>query len=169
MSISDLIAAARPAERSVELCLRSDLVATLEDLQRRAEAAAAAPRDSLGDNPAAGLPEQIAAVKAQMAEATVTVTVRAVPRNQWLSLIADHPPRDGNATDTKQGFNTDAFFESLVRASWATPEVTGSEFDALMDTLSAGQFDELATAAWSVNTRAVSVPFGWRASPATQT
>jgi hypothetical protein len=165
--VADIVAEARPAERTVELCLRGDLVATLEDLRRRQEAAKAASRTSLDDDPGAGLAEQVADVQARMAEAVVVVALRAVPRRRWLALLADHPPRDGADTDTRLGFDPTTFYDALVAESWAEPQITDDDRARLLDSLSAGQFDLLAEAAWSVNARAVSVPFGWRASPST--
>jgi hypothetical protein len=172
--VSDLIAEARPAERSVELCLRADLVAEVEDLRRQLATAKAATRQSLADAPAAGIEERIAAVKTQMAESTITVVLRAVPRRRWLRLINEHPPRDGDHADKNIGVNTATFFDAAIRACWVSPTISTDDLATLLGdesrdgALSAAQFDQLAEAAWTVNARATNVPFGWRASPSTQ-
>lgn len=156
MSLHDLIADAKPPARTVEVCLRGDLAAELERATRALALAAANEADTTG-------PEaQIAAIRRQMADATVEVTLTAMPRREWLAMIAEHPPRDGHQVDTRVGFNTETFYDAAIRASWAAPEVSADDLTALLGALNDRQFNDLADAAWSVNAGGVSVPFGWR-------
>lgn len=158
MDLHALIADARPPARTVELCLRGDLVAALEQTTRDLALA-----DEHGDKPAAAaLTEQAASLRRDMAAAVITVRFDAIPRREWLGLLAEHPPRDGNDLDRRLGFNTDTLYEAIVRRAWAEPVIDPADLDLLLDRLNDGQFNELADAAFSVNTRGAVVPFGWR-------
>lgn len=155
-TLHDLIADAKPPARTVEVCLRGDLTA---DLERATRALALATANEADTTEAMA---QIAALRKQMAAATVEVTLTAMPRGDWLSLIAGHPPRDGNDTDQRVGFNTETFYDAAIRRSWAAPEATDDDLTGLLGALNDRQFNDLADAAWSVNAGGVSVPFGWR-------
>lgn len=171
----DWLAAARPAERTVPLCLRGDLVAEFEDLDRQLEQA----RRSAGDSLAAGsdvvvISQQLEALRAQMQAATKTFRLRALPRRQWRELVAAHPPRrDDNGKPLESdtiGVNADSYFDAVIRASVVEPKLTGEQWTRLLDeVLSDRQFDQLADAAWGLNRRDVEVPFSRAASRILQT
>lgn len=158
-----LIADAKPPARTVELCLRGDLVAALEQATRDAAQAKA-----LGDTAAEKVAQENAlAIRRDMAAAVIVVRFEAIPRRQWLTMMGEHPPREDNPTDERSGFNTETFYEAIVRASWASPDIDPADLDALLNAVNDGQFNELAEAAYTVNTRGAVVPFGWRGSSPT--
>jgi hypothetical protein len=163
MDLHDLIADAKPPTRTVELCLRGDLIAALEAATR--DAAQAKALGTLLEEKAAQ--DTIAAIRRQMAAAIIVVRLEAIPRRRWLALIGEHPPREDDPTDERSGFNTATFYEAIVRASWASPDIEPADLDTLLDTLNDGQFNELSEAAFTVNTRGAVVPFGWRGSSPT--
>jgi hypothetical protein len=158
MDLHALIADAQPPARTVELCLRGDLVADLEQVTRDLALA-----QSNGDAEAVeSLTERATAVRRYMAAAVIVVRFEAIHRRQWLALLAEHPPREDDATDARVGFNTATLYEAIVRRSWVAPELDPADLDALLDAVNDGQFNALADAAFSVNTRGAVVPFGWR-------
>jgi hypothetical protein len=106
-------------------------------------------------------------LRAEMSDALVTVRFEAMPRARWLELLTEHAPRDGHPVDERVGFNTATLYEGAIRESWASPEIDAEDMTALLDALNARQFDDLADAAFSVNARSVSIPFGWRGSSPT--
>ncbi len=164
--VKALLASARLAERSVELCLRGDLVAKMQDLHRqlidaeKLEEAAG----SLDGGQARVLAEQLDAVREEMRAHTVEMTFRALPRRKWTALVAEHPPREDNDVDRVGGLNHDSFFDAAVRACLAEPTFDEADWAALDDVLSDAQWNTLANAAWAVNARDVDVPFSQRAS-----
>jgi hypothetical protein len=163
MNVHDLIASARPQARTVELCLRGDLVADLEDTARRLAVA-----KSRGDNTAQqDLEAEVTRLRATMAESVIVARLEAMPRAVWLSLLAEHPPRDGDAVDRASGFNTATFYEAVVRGSWSAPDLPPADLDALLAAVNDGQWQELAEAAFTVNTRGAVVPPTWRPSSGT--
>ena len=156
MNLHDLIAEAKPPARTVEVCLRGDLTAELERATRALALATANKADT-----AAG-EALIGSLRSQMAAATVEITLTAMPRAEWLTMIAEHPPRDDNPTDMRVGFNTETFYTAAIRRSWTAPEASDDDVVALLGKINDRQFNDLADAAYSVNAGGVSIPFGWR-------
>lgn len=170
--IDQLLAQARPAERTVSLCLRGDLVAAFERLEAEHAKAVERPATSLGDDgpSALALAQQMEALRQQMQESTVVFTVRALtPRARYTDLVLAHPPRadiEGNPVpqDRENGYNVETFYPALIRACVVDPVMTDDRWDRLDAVLSDRQFDELAIAALAVNRGAVSIPFSPAAS-----
>lgn len=164
--VAALLADARRPERTVALCLRGDLQAEVEELERQLEEAAEAPGDKLSDGGAArALAEQIEAMRTEMKGSTVTFRLRALSRKAFADLVAKHPPAAGDEKGQSLGYDADSFFPALVAASAVEPELTGAQWDALLDdTLTSRQFGDLADAAMALNRRPVDVPFSFAAS-----
>lgn len=169
-SPDDWLAAARPAERTVQLCLRGDLQAEFEELDRQLESARKAQPDSLaGGTEVVVLSQKIEAVRERMQAATVTFRLRALPRRRWRQLMAEHPPRrtdDGKPVETDViGVNAETFFDPLVRECTVEPQLTEEQWVRLLDeVLSDRQFDLLMGTAWALNRHDVAVPTSRAAS-----
>lgn len=170
--IDALIDAAQPAQRSMPLCLRGDLVSEYETLDRALEEAERADSgDSLASGgTAAGIVAQMDALRAQMLASTITVVLKAMTRRDFLKLCSLHPVRrdeEGNPErkDIGLGVNVDTIWEPLIRASWATPVISPERMTLLLDEkLSDRQYDQLANLAWMVNRGDVDIPFSFAAS-----
>lgn len=163
---ADVIAAAELPERSVEVCLRGDLLAALQDLQRQLPDAEREDKvgGSLGGGRALDVAQQIQALREEMLDHTITVKLRALPRKKFRTLVVDHPPREDNEGDRALGFNPDTFFDALLRMCAVEPVLDDALWAQLEDKLSDGQWQTLTNAAWGVNERDLSVPFSQRAS-----
>lgn len=161
-----ILAGAKPRERSVELCLRGDLFAQMQELQRRLVVAQEHEKavGSLDGGEAHQLAEQIETLREQMHAHTIDVKLRALPRRKWRALIAEHAPREDNEADRLVGFNEDTFFDAAIRACAIEPNLDDADWDSLDGLLSDAQWNSLANAAWAVNARDVDVPFSRRAS-----
>lgn len=166
----DLLKQARLPERTVPVCLRADLVADHEDLQRQLDQAQQAKADSLAGTGAGALEDRIRELEGEMTASVVVFRLRALPHSRRKSdprptfreLKAQHPAReiDGKVMpeDMMAGWiNAQTFPDPLVRHSIVEPELTDEDWDELV--LSQGQFDELATVAWELNQGKVDVPF----------
>lgn len=163
------LAAARLPERTVEICLRGDLVADHEAAERDLEQAQQAGTSSLAGNGSAEIIERIDALEAEMRESSVTFRVRAMPRPRWRALLAEHPPRRGDdgeivADDAAVLINTETFYDALIRACVVEPEMTGDDWDQLSQVITDRQFGDLSLAAWMINRGEVDVPFSLAAS-----
>lgn len=191
MDIEALLRSSRRPERTVPICLRGDLVAEFEELDRQlaeetAKAKTIADTDRrLNSNPYAAaqrVAEAMAVLREQMAAATVAFRLRALPPARWAALRNEHPPRKGEDGKTLEsdsvGINIDTFFEPLIRESIVYPALSEQVWEMLMGRaepteddpdadkrgLSDGQIDSLGGAAWWLNRREVDIPFSRAAS-----
>lgn len=176
LDIDALIDSAQLAERTLALCLRGDLQARFEELDRAREVADETRGGSLASGtPAREIAEQMEALRVQMRAATITVVLRALPRKKWVALCEQHPPRrdeDGNllVEDRATGVNNDTFWEPAIRACWVSPVLKPAQMKRLLDeVLSNRQYDLLASTVFAVNNGDVDIPFSPAASRSLQT
>ncbi|HKS46353.1 MAG TPA: hypothetical protein VJT49_14830 [Amycolatopsis sp.] len=162
--IDALLDAAKPPEARIPLCLRADLASRHEELDQRLTELASRPNATLADLEQATLAQEIRAVEQQMADSTVTVLLRAVPRPDFRKLAAEHPPREEHAGDRVLGFNQETFYEALIALCLVEPALDRPRVDRLLGKLNDGQYSALAEAAWNLNRSEVSVPFSLTAS-----
>lgn len=190
VDIKALVRSSKRAERTVPICLRGDLVAQFEELDRQL-AAEVAKVEALDDRrlnsapkvaPGQQIAEAMAALREQMSESTIAFRLRALPPARWAALRTEHPPRkgeDGKVLDSDViGVNADTFFEPLIRESIYYPVIDDETWEVLMGRaqpteedpdadqrgLSDGQLDSLGGAAWLLNRGAVDIPFSRAAS-----
>jgi hypothetical protein len=164
-SFKAMLAEAKLPERTVQICLRGDLVADHEAAERELEQAQRNPANSLAGSGAAEIAERIEALELEMREHTYDFRLRALPRHTFRALQVGHPPRDGEKQDAGFGVNAETFFPALIRATVVDPELDDAEWTDLLDTrLTDYQFQELALGAWMLNAREVDIPFSRAAS-----
>jgi hypothetical protein len=115
--IDDLLAAARLPETTVPVCLRGDLAAEVEELERQLATQEAIPRVSIADGgQARATAERIAELQAEMDKFTRQFRLRAMDRHRWTAFILKHPPRQ--ATRLTSEWATTA---TLCSPSWSVP------------------------------------------------
>ncbi|WP_329013239.1 hypothetical protein OG271_04040 [Micromonospora rifamycinica] len=169
-----LLAAAKLPERTVPICLRGDLTAEFEALERQLDEALRKPADSLAGDGSGGIAEQMETLRAEMQQHTYPVRLRAMTRPAWRQFVADHPPRKGDdgevdERDRVRGVNVDTFFAALVRTSIVDPPLDDAQWERLNDeVLTDYQFGELSSAAWALNRGEVDIPFSPAASRMTR-
>jgi hypothetical protein len=166
-----MLGEAKRPERSVPLCLRGDLVADFEQVERELEAAQKKSSDSLAGGGIAKLVDQLDALTEQMRDHTYDVRLRAMPKPEFRALVAAHPPRRAEDSseiverDRYVGVNSETFFDALIRACVVDPELDDAEWKTLLEeTLTDKQFDALSDAAWYLNRGDVDIPFSRAAS-----
>lgn len=161
-----VLAAAKLPERSVDLCLRGDLVAELQELQRELTDADREEKvsGSLEGGRSVEISERIRDLREEMLEHTIVLRLRALPRKAKQKLIAEHPPREDNETDRLVGFNEETTSAALLRACTFEPDLDEDDWARFEEVLAEGQWVALNNAVWSVNTQDVDIPFSRRAS-----
>jgi hypothetical protein len=163
MDFNSMLADAKLPERTVNICLRGDLVADYEALQVELVKLHGQASDSLAGNGAASVAERMDQLAAQMQEHTYLFRLRAMPRHAWRTLVNAHPPREKDdkvvPEDMISGVNRETFFEPMVRASIIDPDLTDESWKRLLDALTDRQFEDLVSAAWDLNQGKVDVPF----------
>lgn len=166
--VKALLATLRPAERTVPVCLRGDLLADLQAAQRDLEQAQRERSASLaGGGGVRDAAERVEAIQAGMREHTVTFRLRALGGRgkTFRDMVLAHPPRDGVEKDKLLGFNEESLFLALVRACLVAPVLDEEDWAAL-EGLNDGQWQQLCGAAWAVNAADVDIPFSRAASRA---
>lgn len=166
MDIEDAFAEAKLPERTVLVCLRLDLVAQMEQMDKELAEAKRTGEDSLaGGSRLRGLAERLEALTAEMNEKSVQFRLRALGRRPYRKLRDKHPPREDNDSDRMAGFNQDNFHEALLRASVAEPDLDDAQWRRFLDDMiTQGQYETLYLTALSLNHRDVDVPFSRTAS-----
>jgi hypothetical protein len=166
-----LLAGAKLPERTVQICLRGDLVADHEAAERELEVAGRTVGDSLAGSGTGAIVERIEALEAQMREHTYPFRLRAVSKPAFRALVAAYPPRrdaEGNIVPEDRVIlcNQDELLPALVRVSVIDPELTAAEWEELLGKITDRQFGDLADAAWFLNRGEIDVPFSVIASRA---
>ena len=164
-----MLGTARLPERTVEICMRGDLVADHEAAERELEKAEKRPGTSLAGNGAAEIAARIQALEAEMQDSVWEFRLRALPAPKYRAFKAEHPPRvkdDGEPEkkDLVFEFNIDEGAEPLARMCLVDPELDDETWAQLMNALTLEQFEELAAAAWMLNRGGVDIPFSSAAS-----
>jgi hypothetical protein len=164
-----LLAGAKLPERTVSICLRGDLVAEHEELERQLEKAEQSPASSLAGNGADDLAERIEALQDEMQAASYTFRLRALPKPQWRQLIEAHPIRRDEQNEILDAdrymlVNTETFPDALIRACLVDPELDDQQWSTLNGSLTDKKYDDLFEAAWGLNRREVDIPFSHAAS-----
>jgi len=170
-------------ERTVQICLRGDLVADWESADRELTRAREEFRSSTSKEAPglAALIERVRSLEAEMLEHTETWRLRALPRHKFRALVAEHPPRvdennDPIPEDRQIGVNQKTMFPALVRASIVEPVLDdedwlwllGDDNDDDSGVLTDRQFGDLTDVAWFLNRGEVEVPFSHAASLASR-
>lgn len=171
-NLKEILAGAHLPERTVPLCLRGDLVAEFEELERKLEDTGRRPADSLAGDGSGDIIDRMEALQDQMRASTVTFRLRALPKPKWRALLAAHPPRRGDdgeplAEDVTIGVNRETFFDAIIRACLVDPEVDDETWDMMAGEngrLTDRQLATLTDAAWDVNRGEISIPFSRAAS-----
>lgn len=132
LSLEEIRARKTPITRTVTLVLDAEWGARLSDLESRAAALQAQPLSATSDE-LDEIINELGQAKAEMAEKTVTFTLRAVSVDRYERIVAAHPPTAEQRRKSKEdGFTPTAWNErtfppALVAACLVDPE-TGSEF-----------------------------------------
>lgn len=159
MDLDDLIATAAPRTMTVQVCGRGDLAALHESLVAQLRAVAVDPDESsLAGNPKAkDLAQQIVDVEEQMAGVTKDLTVKAVSRNAWADLLAEHPP---SKEQLKAGetMNPRTFPVAALVVCSHDPKVSTEQAEALANNLPSGEWQKLWYAIVALNTQQTTVP-----------
>jgi hypothetical protein len=176
LAFADLLAQARPAERTVLLCLRGDLVAEFEELERQLAKAKDRNADSLAGTGAPAIAAKMEELRGEMEQYSVTFRLRTLPRRAYQKLLAENPPRrDPNKPDqilpadaqldNQSDANAETFWFALARACVVEPAMDDEQWARLVDeVLSDRQFELLAVVSLALCRGEVNIPFSFAAS-----
>lgn len=166
-NIDDFLEGYQLPEDTVPICMRGDLQARFEELERALDVARRKPAgDTLAssDGEARALAEQIEALRAEMQTHVRLFLLRARPRKEWSDLGKEHPPRKSDAGDAQAGFDREAFPVAALAACSVKPKMSVEKAGTLVDRVTAGQWNALWEKILELNGGSGQVPFSWAAS-----
>lgn len=146
-----LLDEAKPPQRTVDVCLRPDLI---DEYKRLRAELAEETEDSLAGG---GTNDGLSVLEERIRKATTTFTMQALPRKRYRALVNEH--RSKNEKDRASGMDTDAFMSAVLRASVIAPVMTDARWERLESVLSTGQWEKLHANAHAVNSTEADVPF----------
>ena len=153
-SIDEFLDGYEPRTEAVRICMRPDLLARHEQLERQLVAAR-------GDDDLTGGPhelaEQVRQVEADIERAMRTFRFREVDARAWADLVAKHPP---TLEQRAMGdpFNPETFSVAAVALCAWKPAMTLEQAKKLERTVSHGSFRELWNAVLGANSSVAAAP-----------
>ena len=86
-----------------------------------------------------------------MAASSVTFRFRGLPRDKFRALCDQHPPRKEDIGDLTVGYHRVDVGDAMVEASLYEPVFDAEAWEALLDVISIGEWNELRRRAEKVN------------------
>lgn len=158
--IESVLAAARPRETTLRLCMAGDLGAEADRLVVELDRLGNWKPSSLADvDPRAALAAELDAIIEQMRAAEVEFRFRALPRQEFSDLIAAHPPKEEG-----KAFDPDSMQVELVARACISPAMTMEQSAALFDVVNETGRDELFNAAFAAQRAGTRIPTSRAAS-----
>jgi hypothetical protein len=165
MDIEQIIAGARRPETTVPLCMRGDLQAAWEQLDRDFDTADKEITEEVTNGGssvrAVKIAQQMAEIEQEMRTSTVIFTLRGLSRTRWKELVEAHPPVEG---EDEGEVNEESFVTAMIAECCVEPMMTIEQAGRLRDEVTDGQWQELATASWQLNKSMIGIPFSLAAS-----
>jgi hypothetical protein len=160
-SIEEILARAKPREKTVMVCLAGDLAGEAERLQDELSRVSEdwEPEDLTAVHPGRTIAEQLKTVHAQVREAEEPFTMRYIGDRAYSDLMAAHP-----AESDQEAFNSVTFPRALVAASCIQPKMSEEQVIELFEVINEGEIKKLFDAAWDVHNASDVIPFSLAAS-----
>lgn len=149
--IDEVISQIRPREASCVVSLREDLVARIREMNDRVRDALAYDADHNKPATAPAVRAELDQLVADYEAAQATFRFRSLPHDQWMDLLAQHPP---GPEDTAAGrdYHAVSFPIAAIAASCFEPDgVTEAKVRELATVLAHGPFQALFETAMTVN------------------
>jgi hypothetical protein len=159
-SIDDVISGITLPERSATLCLRGDLQARWEDLERQLQAAGRAEGESLAGRSAQAreLAERMDAIAEEMRGHQVVFRFRGLSALAYRDLLDKHRLPEERREESADGINWKTFPAALIAACCVSHPMTAEKAEKLCDAVTDAQWDELFEAARTTNRGLINVP-----------
>jgi hypothetical protein len=160
-SIEDILAEARPRERTVKVCIRGDLAGRMEELQDALAQTSTdwEPSDLSEMHPGRAIAEEMKALREQIHAAERPFTLRYIGDKAYSDLMAAHPSKEAD-----EAFDSETFPRALIAASCVDPVMSEEQAAQLFEKINEGEIKRLFDAAWDVHNSSEMVPFSLLAS-----
>lgn len=162
---ADILARIKPRlrEEQTQICLRPDLLDAWEEATTELAEQQAADVGSPRLGSAASKSAQKLAAKVQSIEAEIEATAihfrfRAMSKDKWQALCANHPPRSGNDMDRMVGYDRDGVLDAAVRECLIDPVFDQAAWAEFLEVCNPSEWEELRSTVNSVNRSVVDAP-----------
>lgn len=170
LSVSQILAARKLATKSLPVCMRGDVLADIQELERQINQLRSDDDDPrmVGANTATAgeLAEQIRDLEEEAERYTINLRLQAVERGDWnrqVDLHTDEDPDSGERKLDLAALCVDIFPDTII-----APEMTAGEQTAFLTGLTEGQWEEIMQAIWDLNRKKITVGKSVTASLAMQ-
>jgi hypothetical protein len=124
-SIDDIISSAKLPEKTIELCLRGDLQAQWEDLERQFQAVQEQDGDTLGGGAhARDLADRMAGVAEEMRSHQVTFLFRGLSHRAYSDLLKAHKAPEEKRDEAVDGLDWGTYPTALIAACAVDPAMS---------------------------------------------
>jgi hypothetical protein len=151
--VDAILAGAKPAEESVPICMRADVLSEIGELERQINIVSSDDDDprmvSEHENTAAELADQIRALEAVAHANTINLRLKAVPKDRWREVVDKHKSEDED-TGVEQT-NLTAVCEELFEESIVSPKMSGTRLETFQSTISDAQSESIMKSMWRLN------------------
>jgi hypothetical protein len=162
---SALIREGKLRTATFDICLDPDLIEEYRQLDAKRSMRLAETQDSLAGSKAPEFDEPLGQLREAIEEATLTLTLRALPRPKFRELCDKFPPRRNEEgtieiAEDMIGVNFNEFFPAILPLSIVEPELTDDDLRVLVDErLDDRQWGDLTDVIWDLNRARVNIPF----------
>lgn len=153
-----LIARVSPTlkETRTQICLRPDLVTQWEKLNEElTEETQKAVDGRLNQGSVSAKAKQFARkiqkLEAEIEDASAWFTFRAMPKDEFHALCAEHPARENDRLDMMVGYNREAVGNLLVRVCLIDPVFSDAGWERFSATCGPTEWQELRDASFDAN------------------
>lgn len=159
LSLDEILNGRKAAQGSVPICMRLDVMADIEELERRIlqlKQDTDDPRMAAGNEESAvELADQIRALEDEAQRYTIDLRLQAIDRDEWHEKVDQFTVRDveaGTAQLDLAALVTDIFPKSLI-----SPEMSPGQRDDFLAKLSEAQWESVMQKVFDLNRRTVTV------------
>ncbi|MEU4410767.1 hypothetical protein AB0F88_40205 [Streptosporangium sp. NPDC023963] len=160
MEFADIKGRIKLPEKTVSICLRGDLQAEFEGLERDLAAARSKPKAvtlSGGNEEAETIAQMIADLSEEMREHSTVFRFRGLTKRAYSDLVAQYPPTR-EQEEKGNDVNWETFPVALIAACAIEPKMTEAEAGELNDMVTQAQWNAIYMAASAVNAAKLDIP-----------
>lgn len=154
----------RLREQRTQICLRPDLLDAWEEANSRL---LDAQNEDIGTKRLATggtssvtkkIAREVEAIQDEIERTSLWVTFRALPKDEWVKLCEQNPPRRGNDLDQVVGYDRDGVTDAAVRACMIDPEFDDQSWADFVKVVNPSEWAELRESVQLVNRAVTSTP-----------
>ena len=158
LTVAQMLGARKRPQTSIPICLRLDVMAEIEELERQIQAGGGSSEDDVrivasNDADAADRIEELESIAR---EYTIDLRIEALDRKVWAAKVAEFTEED---SDGDKVMDMQALIDHVLRMPGvvASPEMTAGELEDLISGLSDGQWERVMKSVFDLNRRTVTV------------